>query len=135
MSTAPLFLVDALPPGEHVVLDGPEGRHAATVRRLRAGEGLVLADGRGGIARAVVEAVAKDALELRVVERRTLPLPAPRVVLAQALVKGDRGELAVVPGTSHVLLVEKPELLTRLVLDFLTTEPVATIAPIRRARG
>ena len=43
-------------------------------------------------------------------------------------------ELAVVPGTSHVLLVEKPEVLTRLVIDFLTTEPVATIAPIRRAR-
>jgi pimeloyl-ACP methyl ester carboxylesterase len=43
-------------------------------------------------------------------------------------------ELAVVPGTSHVLLVEKPALLTRLVLGFLTEEPVATIAPIRRAR-
>jgi 16S rRNA (uracil1498-N3)-methyltransferase len=95
VTTAPLFLVDALPPGEHGVLDGPEGRHAATVRRLRAGEGLLLADGRGGLARAVVEHVAKDVVELRVVDRSTLPPPAPRVVLAQALVKGDRGELAV----------------------------------------
>jgi 16S rRNA (uracil1498-N3)-methyltransferase len=32
---------------------------------------------------------------LRVVERWVEPEPAPRVVLAQALVKGDRGELAV----------------------------------------
>ena len=95
MTTAPLFLVDALPEGDVGVLDGPEGRHAATVRRLRAGEGLVLADGRGGLAHAVVTAVAKDALELEVVDRRTLPAPAPRVLLAQALVKGDRGELAV----------------------------------------
>ena len=95
MSTAPLFLVDALPPGEAGLLDGPEGRHAATVKRLRAGESLVLADGRGGLAHAVVTAVEKDALRLDVVDRRTLAPPAPRVLLAQALVKGDRGELAV----------------------------------------
>ena len=95
MTTAPLFLVDALPTGDTGVLDGPEGRHAATVRRLRAGEELMLADGRGGLARAVVTDVAKDELALRVVERSLLPPPAPRVVLAQALVKGDRGELAV----------------------------------------
>ena len=95
MSTAPLFLVAALPAADVAVLDGPEGRHAATVKRLRPGEGLVLADGRGGLAHAVVTAVVKDALELEVVDRRTLPAPAPRVLLAQALVKGDRGELAV----------------------------------------
>jgi len=95
VSTAPLFLVDALPPGTTAVLDGPEGRHAATVKRLREGERLLLADGRGGLAHAVVAAVAKDTLELEIVDRRTLPAPAPRVLLAQALVKGDRGELAV----------------------------------------
>ena len=44
-------------------------------------------------------------------------------------------ELAVVPGTSHVLIMEKPRVVGQLVLDFLTTEPVATIAPIRRSRG
>jgi pimeloyl-ACP methyl ester carboxylesterase len=44
------------------------------------------------------------------------------------------GELAVVPGTSHGLLHEKPELCNRLILDFLTTEPPETIAPVRRAR-
>jgi 16S rRNA (uracil1498-N3)-methyltransferase len=95
MSTLPLFLVDALPEADTAVLDGPEGRHAATVRRLRAGEGLLLSDGRGGLARAVVDDVRKDAVALRVVDRAALPPPSPRVVLAQALVKGDRGELAV----------------------------------------
>ena len=48
MSTAPLFLVDALPdgatPGAELVLDGPEGRHAATVKRLRPGEAARLGD-------------------------------------------------------------------------------------------
>lgn len=43
-------------------------------------------------------------------------------------------ELAVVPGTSHVLISEKPDLVGRLVLDFLTTGPVRTIAPIRRKK-
>lgn len=43
-------------------------------------------------------------------------------------------ELAVVPGTSHLLVWEKPEQVTELVLRFLTTDPVPTIAPIRRAR-
>lgn len=42
-------------------------------------------------------------------------------------------ELAVVPGTSHVLILEKPALVAQLVLDFLTTDPVPTIMPIRRA--
>ena len=37
------------------------------------------------------------------------------------------------PGTSHFLTQEKPELVNALVLDFLTNEPVPTVAAIRRA--
>jgi pimeloyl-ACP methyl ester carboxylesterase len=44
-------------------------------------------------------------------------------------------ELAVIPGTSHAVPTEKPELLNRIVLDFLQLEPVATAIPIRRARS
>lgn len=78
-----------------MVLDGPEGRHAAAVKRLRVGEALQLADGRGGLAQAVVVAVDRDTVGVRITGRVTVPPPAPRVLLAQALVKGDRGELAV----------------------------------------
>ena len=42
-------------------------------------------------------------------------------------------ELAIVPGTSHFLLQEKPELCNTIIVNFLTTEPVATVAPVRRA--
>jgi pimeloyl-ACP methyl ester carboxylesterase len=42
-------------------------------------------------------------------------------------------EFAVVPGTSHFLTQEKPHLVNALVLDFLTNEPVPTVAPVRRA--
>jgi pimeloyl-ACP methyl ester carboxylesterase len=45
---------------------------------------------------------------------------------------GD-AQLAVIPGTSHLLLHEKPELCTRLVSDFLTADSTATWMPIRRA--
>jgi 16S rRNA (uracil1498-N3)-methyltransferase len=95
VSTAPLFLVDALPAGDRAVLDGPEGRHAAAVKRLRAGEAVLLADGRGGLAHATVAAAGHDTVELTIGDRTVLAPPAPRVLLAQALVKGDRGELAV----------------------------------------
>lgn len=41
-------------------------------------------------------------------------------------------ELAVVPGTSHGLLVEKPALCNALLLDFFARDAVQTFAPIRR---
>ena len=41
-------------------------------------------------------------------------------------------ELMVVPGTSHGLLVEKPDLCNNVILAFLIDDPVPTMAPIRR---
>lgn len=52
------------------------------------------------------------------------------VALYQAL---PTAELAVIPGTSHGLLVEKPELCNTVVVDFLANDPVPTVSPIRRA--
>jgi pimeloyl-ACP methyl ester carboxylesterase len=46
------------------------------------------------------------------------------------------GQLAIVPGTSHVLTLEKPDLVNRLLLEFLAeTGPPATMVPIRRANS
>lgn len=42
-------------------------------------------------------------------------------------------ELAIVPGTSHFLTQEKPEICKALVIDFLAKKPTPTIAPVRRA--
>lgn len=42
-------------------------------------------------------------------------------------------ELSVMPGTSHFLLQEKPAACNAILLDFLANDPVATVAPIRRA--
>jgi 16S rRNA (uracil1498-N3)-methyltransferase len=90
---APLFLVDALPDGERVTLAGPPGDPAAV--RQRVGEELLLGDGRGATATAVVTGVGRSTLELRVTGRRYDQPPAPRLVVVQAIAKSDRGELAV----------------------------------------
>lgn len=91
-----MFLADgSLLAGDRVVLDGPEGRHAATVRRLRPGERVDLTDGAGLLAECVVAETGRASLTLDVLTRSTAPPPEPRLVVVQALPKGDRGELAV----------------------------------------
>ncbi|HET9516727.1 MAG TPA: 16S rRNA (uracil(1498)-N(3))-methyltransferase [Actinoplanes sp.] len=93
--SAPLFLVPALPVGDLFTLSGPEGHHAATVQRLRVGELLTLADGVGGTATALVTAVGKGTLDMRITARGYAAAPDPRLVVVQGIAKGDRGELAV----------------------------------------
>lgn len=93
--SAPLFLVDALPEGETYTLSGPEGHHAATVQRLRPGETVLLGDAHGGVVVAVVTEARRGELQVRVQSRRHEKAPDPRLVVVQAIPKGDRGELAV----------------------------------------
>lgn len=111
--TPPLFLLDSLPDGDTIVLDGDEGRHAAAVKRIRVGETVLAGDGRGSVLEGTVVAILPRGLELNVSLRRTEPHAEPRVVVVQAIPKGDRGELAV-------------ELLTELGVD--------EIVPWRAAR-
>ncbi|CAM5320922.1 ribosomal RNA small subunit methyltransferase E [Streptomyces spiroverticillatus] len=94
--TAPVFVVESVPEGGRYVLEGVEGRHAVSVRRLKAGEDVVLADGRGRGAEAVVVAAeGKDRLVVDVTGVVVEEEPRPRITVVQALPKGDRGELAV----------------------------------------
>ncbi|OEU85075.1 16S rRNA methyltransferase [Streptomyces abyssalis] len=78
------------------MLEGPEGRHAVSVRRLRAGEEVVLTDGAGTGVHGTVRSVSgKDRLEVAVTAVRSEAEPRPVITVVQALPKGDRGELAV----------------------------------------
>jgi 16S rRNA (uracil1498-N3)-methyltransferase len=96
--TAPVFVVEDFGAGAggRFVLDGPEGRHAVSVKRLRAGESVVLTDGAGRWAEGeVADTEGKDRLVVRLHEVREEPAESPRITVVQALPKGDRGELAV----------------------------------------
>lgn len=81
---------------------------------------------------------ALDASELQELTTRTLVMVADddevRLEHAVEMYRGlPDAELAVVPGTSHGLLMEKPDMCHQLITDFLSQDPVATLAPIRRA--
>src|ERR1700677_3849324 len=78
-----------------VVLSGAEGRHAATVRRLRPGERADVGDGAGLVAEGVVAAVGPAGLELSVRASREVSGADTAVTVVQAIPKGDRGALAV----------------------------------------
>lgn len=93
---AAVFYLDELPAaGQTARLDGPEGRHAATVRRFAAGDRLLLADTRGGVAECTVLEAGRDSLELTVDARVDVRPPTPAVTVVQALPKSERAELAV----------------------------------------
>jgi 16S rRNA (uracil1498-N3)-methyltransferase len=78
-----------------IVLAGPEGRHAADVRRLAVGERVDLTDGDGQVAECVVTRAQRGQLELAVRHRTVVPAPDPILAVVQAIPKGERGQLAV----------------------------------------
>ncbi|HNF05871.1 MAG TPA: 16S rRNA (uracil(1498)-N(3))-methyltransferase, partial [Mycobacterium sp.] len=87
---------DTLPGvGGLAVLDGDEGFHAATVRRLRIGERIVIGDGNGELADCAVAGTGKRELTATVLARRTERRPVPAVTVVQAIPKAERSELAV----------------------------------------
>jgi len=91
--TPPLFLVpDADLQVGTLVVDGAEGRHAADVRRIRAGTGVLVGDGRGAVADAVVVDVGRGRLTVDVARVRRERRPEPAFVVAQALAQGGRDE-------------------------------------------
>ena len=100
--TLPVFLgSDLTPPleslsvGDSATLAGAEGRHAASVRRIGAGEWVDVVDGAGARATCEVSGSDKTSLSLVVRELVREDAPNPEVILVQALAKGGRDEAAV----------------------------------------
>ncbi len=95
---------------------------AAKLKRMDFEEPTLLASELGGVASRTLVVVADDdevTLEHTVEMYRSLP----------------DAELAIIPGTSHGLLHEKPGLCNTTIVEFLTADPIPTIAPVRRAKG
>lgn len=85
--------------GATVVLSGSEGRHAATVSRVRVGESLRIGNGRGLVAVAEVVATTKDTVEVSVRDVTIFEPLKPSITLVQALAKTDRDERAIEAAT------------------------------------
>jgi pimeloyl-ACP methyl ester carboxylesterase len=93
---------------------------SAKLKRMDFEEPTLPASELGGVASRTLVMVADDdevTLEHTVEMYRSLP----------------DAELAVIPGTSHGLLHEKPGLCNTTIVEFLTADPIPTIAPVRRA--
>lgn len=85
--------------GGEVALTGAEAHHAAVVRRVRVGEEVTVGDGLGVWLTGTVTAAEKTRVVVSITERIHVAAPAPRLVLVQALAKGDRDELAIQAAT------------------------------------
>ncbi|WP_417220332.1 16S rRNA (uracil(1498)-N(3))-methyltransferase [Arthrobacter sp.] len=99
MSNQAFLLDDGLPPaagpGTTITLEGAEGHHAVTVKRVRAGEQIDLLDGAGTRAGCTVLTTDKASLTARVDRITHEAAPGVEIVLVQALAKGDRDLQAV----------------------------------------
>jgi 16S rRNA (uracil1498-N3)-methyltransferase len=81
--------------GGTVEVTGDEAHHAVAVRRLRAGERVVLTDGAGASAVGEVSSTGKRVFAVTVTSVSYADPVEPAITVVQALPKGDRGELAV----------------------------------------
>ena len=91
--------LDGMVPGGLFVLEGPEARHAVTVKRLSPGESVDIVDGAGTRMTGKVVSAGPSGLEVECATVAAEPRPDIRLVLVQALAKGDRDELAIETAT------------------------------------
>lgn len=80
-------------------LNGPEAKHAVSVRRMRVGEAIQLTDGGGLRVRGLVDSIVGNNLHVRVSSVEQDEAPKIQLTLIQALAKGDRDELAIQAAT------------------------------------
>ena len=82
----PYFFIDDLSSAS-IQLDEPTSKHVISVLRMEKGEELLLTDGKGAKAKAVIEDDNRKRCLVRVMERSQEAPLQPRVVMAIALVK------------------------------------------------
>lgn len=106
--TTPRFYHPALPPhAKHSDLPAEAAHHAAKALRLKAGDHIVLFDGRGGEYPAVITAMTKLAVSVEIGHWVEREIESPlNVTLAQGISGGDKMDFtlqkAVELGVSHI---------------------------------
>ena len=100
-TTAPVYFVDrsvlaGAQAQQLVEIAGPDAHHAARVRRLREGQAVHVSDGAGTRATGAVHGEPNgDLLRIRLDTISVEASRSPRVIIVQALTKGDRGDRAI----------------------------------------
>lgn len=92
------YLDESLPDasaGDLVRVTGPEARHAVSVSRLKPGDPVSVGNGAGLVLEGIVTSAEPAEFEFEVRVAARVERTGPAIVLAQALAKGDRDELAV----------------------------------------
>ena len=88
----PRFFVESVE-NDFIEITGDDARHIALSLRMKKGEGLVLCDGKGREAEAVIREAFPESVVLDITERRdSVAEPKTEVVLYQALPKFDKLE-------------------------------------------
>jgi len=70
-----------------ILLDDDTRRHVVTVLRMQAGGQLMLMDGAGVVADAVIEVADKKTLKVSIIDKRSYPQPIHKTILAISLLK------------------------------------------------
>jgi 16S rRNA (uracil1498-N3)-methyltransferase len=83
---------------DQILLTGQEAHHAAKVMRVRIGDNIEIANGRGSFAKAVVAHVGRD-VTLNIKDVQTRPEPSPKIILAAAFIKPSSMEWMVEKAT------------------------------------
>jgi 16S rRNA (uracil1498-N3)-methyltransferase len=102
------YFVASLPAAGTVQLDGELAHHLGRVLRVRAGDRVVLGDGRGGTALATVVRADRDAVVCDVGAPRSEPPPRPRLVVAFAVPRLQRAEWLLEHGTEIGIAAFQP---------------------------
>ena len=88
----PRFFVESIE-NDFIEITGDDARHIALSLRMKKGENLVLCDGKGKEAEAVIREAFPESVVLDITERRdSVAEPATEVILYQALPKFDKLE-------------------------------------------
>lgn len=80
---------------ENPALTGDEARHVSQVLRMKAGDAVVVFDGKGRRASAEILSVSRDRVPLKLGEVLPSRAPLPAITLAQAIPKGKNMDLIV----------------------------------------
>jgi 16S rRNA (uracil1498-N3)-methyltransferase len=121
MRVSRVFVSSPLASGERATIGGDAANHIARVLRLRAGDPLMLFDGRGGEYEARLEAIQGAKVIAQIGEHRPVEREsALRITLLQGIARGDRMDTIVQKAT---------ELGVARIVPVITERSVVKLAP------